>query len=87
VFGLIHGMGFANGLRELGLSHLYFMETLLAFNIGVELGQIAAVLAVGIPIVLLARNDQSKAWLTRWISVTVFLIALFWLIERLWITS
>jgi hypothetical protein len=63
------------------------METLLAFNIGVELGQIAAVLAVGIPIVLLARNDQSKAWLTRWISVTVFLIALFWLIERLWITS
>ena len=87
VFGLIHGMGFANGLRELGLSHLYFMETLLAFNIGVELGQIAAVLAVGIPIVLLARNDQSKAWLTRWISVTVFLIALFWLIERLWIAS
>jgi len=87
VFGLIHGMGFANGLRELGLSHLYFMETLLAFNIRVELGQIAAVLAVGIPIVLLARNDQSKAWLTRWISVTVFLIALFWLIERLWITS
>jgi hypothetical protein len=83
VFGLIHGMGFANGLRELGLSHLYFMETLLAFNIGVELGQIAAVLAVGIPIVLLARNDQSKAWLTRWISVIVFLIALFWLIERL----
>ena len=83
VFGLIHGMGFANGLRELGLSHLYFMETLLAFNIGVEVGQIAAVLAVGIPIVLLARNDQSKAWLTRWISVAVFLIALFWLIERL----
>jgi len=38
---------------------------------------------VGIPIVLLARNDQSKAWLTRWISVAVFLIALFWLIERL----
>jgi hypothetical protein len=83
VFGLIHGMGFANGLRELGLSQLYFIEALLAFNIGVELGQIAAVLAVGIPIVLLARNDQSKAWLTRWISVTVFLIALFWLIERL----
>jgi hypothetical protein len=83
VFGLIHGMGFANGLRELGLSQLYFIEALLAFNIGVELGQIAAVLAVGIPIVLLARNDQSKAWLTRWISVAVFLIALFWLIERL----
>lgn len=87
VFGLIHGMGFANGLRELGLSHLYFLEALLAFNIGVELGQIAAVLAVGIPIVLLARTEKSKAWLTRWISVTVFLIALFWLIERLWLAS
>ena len=83
VFGLIHGMGFANGLRELGLSQLYFIEALLAFNIGVELGQIVAVLSVGIPIVLLARTEKSKAWLTRWISVIVFLIALFWLIERL----
>ena len=83
VFGLIHGMGFANGLRELGLSQLYFIEALLAFNIGVELGQIVAVLSVGIPIILLARTEKSKAWLTRWISVIVFLIALFWLIERL----
>jgi hypothetical protein len=83
VFGLIHGMGFANGLRELGLSQLYFIEALLAFNIGVELGQIVAVLSVGIPIVLLARTEKSKAWLTRWTSVIVFLIALFWLIERL----
>jgi len=32
---------------------------------------------------LLARTEKSKAWLTRWISVIVFLIALFWLIERL----
>ena len=76
-------MGFANGLRELGLSQLYFIEALLAFNIGVELGQIVAVLSVGVPIVLLARTEKSKAWLTRWISVIVFLIALFWLIERL----
>ncbi len=34
-FGLVHGLGFANGLRELGLSSTHFIETLLAFNLGV----------------------------------------------------
>ena len=41
IFGLIHGMGFANGLRELGLSQTYFIETVLAFNVGVELVTLA----------------------------------------------
>lgn len=42
-FGLLHGLGFASALNESGLSPARFASGLIAFNIGVELGQIAAV--------------------------------------------
>jgi hypothetical protein len=83
VFGLIHGMGFANGLKELGLSSMYFLEALFAFNLGVELGQLSAVVLVAVPLVLLARSEESKLQVMRWGSAIVFLIALVWLVQRL----
>jgi hypothetical protein len=83
IFGLIHGMGFANGLRELGLSPTYFIETVLAFNVGVELGQIAAVVAVGIPIILLAREARTKQLVMTYGSWGVLLISGIWLVQRL----
>ena len=83
IFGLIHGMGFANGLRELGLSQTYFIETVLAFNVGVELGQIAAVVAVGIPIILLARQARTKQLVMTYGSWGVLLISGIWLVQRL----
>jgi hypothetical protein len=83
VFGLIHGMGFANGLRELGLSSMYFLEALFAFNLGVELGQLSAVVLVAVPLVLLARREESRLQVMRWGSGMVFLIALVWLVQRL----
>ncbi|MFM7698076.1 MAG: HupE/UreJ family protein [Limnohabitans sp.] len=82
-FGLIHGMGFANGLRELGLSPTYFIETVLAFNIGVELGLIAAVLAVGIPIILMAKTAQFKQLFMTYGSWGVLLVSGMWLVQRL----
>jgi hypothetical protein len=83
VFGLIHGMGFANGLKELGLSSMYFLEALFAFNLGVELGQLSAVALVAVPLVLLARREESRLQVMRWGSGIVFLIALVWLVQRL----
>ena len=83
IFGLIHGMGFANGLRELGLSQTYFMETVLAFNVGVELGQIAAVVAVGIPIILLAKQVRTKQLVMTYGSWGVLLVSGTWLVQRL----
>ena len=83
IFGLIHGMGFANGLRELGLSQTYFIETVLAFNVGVELGQIAAVVAVGIPIILLAKQARTKQLVMTYGSWGVLLISGIWLVQRL----
>ena len=82
-FGLIHGMGFANGLKELGLSTSYFLETLIAFNVGVELGQLSTVLLVSVPLVLLARSEQSRQHVMRWGSLAVLVISSVWLMQRL----
>lgn len=44
-FGLIHGLGFAGALREIGFPEQHLGAALLAFNLGVEAGQLAVVLA------------------------------------------
>ena len=83
LFGLIHGMGFANGLKELGLSSMYFLETLFAFNLGVELGQLSAVIVVAIPVLLLARKAESKKLVLQYGSIGVLLTSIVWLVQRL----
>ena len=83
VFGLIHGMGFANGLKELGLSASYFLETLLAFNAGVELGQLSIVLLVSIPMLLFVRSEIAKHRVMTWGSIAVLAISSVWLVQRL----
>ncbi len=50
VFGLVHGLGFANVLADLGLPRESLLVSLLAFNIGVELGQLVIV-AVALPLI------------------------------------
>ena len=40
-FGLLHGLGFASVLDDIGLADDHFMVSLISFNIGVELGQLA----------------------------------------------
>jgi len=82
-FGLIHGMGFANGLKELGLSSSYFIEALIAFNVGVELGQLSIVLLVAVPLVWLVRSDTGRQRVMRWGSIAVLLVSTVWFIERL----
>jgi hypothetical protein len=82
-FGLIHGMGFANGLRELGLSSSHFIETLVAFNLGVEFGQMAVVLLFGLLLWPVLANERVVRLIQRWGSLAILLMACVWLIERL----
>jgi hypothetical protein len=81
-FGLIHGMGFANGLRELGLSSSHFIETLVAFNLGVEFGQLVVVLVVGLLLWPVLSNERVVRLIQRWGSISILLIACVWLAER-----
>jgi hypothetical protein len=81
-FGLLHGFGFASVLLDLGLPPSSLLLSLVGFNVGVELGQIAIV-AVFLPLAYLARNTAfyRKAVLVGG-SVLILAIALVWLAER-----
>lgn len=45
LFGLVHGLGFAGALKEIGLPENHMLTALLTFNVGVEIGQLMTVLA------------------------------------------
>jgi hypothetical protein len=81
-FGLIHGFGFASVLAELGLPADALVLSLLGFNGGVEVGQMAIV-AVFLPLAFVLRNTafylRGVFVLGSWLTL---LIALVWLIER-----
>ncbi len=83
-FGLIHGLGFANALKEIGLPKNQFLASLLSFNIGVELGQLTIVLAAYI---LISKWFSHKVWykerIVYPISTGIGCIALYWTIERI----
>lgn len=57
LFGLVHGFGFAGALGEIALPHAQIPVALLAFNVGVEVGQIA-LLAVALPVILKLRQRE-----------------------------
>lgn len=83
-FGLLHGMGFAGALAEIGLPDSEVVSALLAFNIGVELGQIVFVAAI---LLLLAVARRTKLLLaSRFQNLPAYVvgsIASIWLFERL----
>ena len=82
-FGLIHGFGFANALGDLGLAQGTLALTLVGFNLGVEIGQLAIVAAF-LPIAFALRRTWFYQWpLLRFGSVLIILIAAIWLTERL----
>ncbi|MDQ3021544.1 MAG: HupE/UreJ family protein [Bacteroidota bacterium] len=84
LFGLIHGLGFAGVLKELGLPQNQFVNALICFNIGVELGQIAVVLIAYFAVGLWF---QSKKWYRDRIvipgSLIIAAIASYWTIQRI----
>ncbi len=84
LFGLVHGMGFASALNEIGLPPNAFFSSLITFNIGVELGQISIILLCYFAFGLWFSE---KVWYQKRIvvpmSVCIALIAGFWTVQRL----
>lgn len=83
-FGLIHGFGFAGVLRELGFGNGGPIAVpLLAFNLGVELGQLL-IAALALPLLLkLHQSNQSLGnKIARALSVIIILLGGWWLLER-----
>lgn len=81
-FGLVHGLGFASALIEMGLPQGAFALALAAFNLGVEVGQIAVVLAV-LPLALWLRHGTfyRRGVMTAG-SLAIVVVAGVWLVER-----
>lgn len=84
LFGLIHGMGFASVLGDLGLPENSFLTSLLMFNVGVELGQITVILTAYI---LLGKFFGNKPYYRKFIVVpissAIVVIASYWSVQRL----
>jgi hypothetical protein len=83
-FGLVHGLGFAGVLRELGLEQSDFLFSLVSFNVGVELGQLAVILAAyGLAGFWFGNKPWYRAVVVRPASALIALAGLFWFVERL----
>ena len=83
-FGLLHGMGFAGALKDLGLPRSELVTALLMFNVGVEAGQLVV---IGAAFTLVGWHCASREWYRSRIVVPVSMLiastAIYWTIERL----
>ncbi|WP_370461068.1 HupE/UreJ family protein [Paraglaciecola sp. L1A13] len=81
-FGLLHGMGFAGVLGELGLPADQKLLSIVAFNLGVEIGQLAIVLVALPVLIMLGKTVLYRRWLMPAASIGIALVALNWVVER-----
>ena len=86
IFGLIHGLGFASVLNEIGLPPDRFMVSLVSFNIGVEIGQVMIILLVFglfvLPFKSQPKNYRRLAFIT---SILIAITAMYWTVERIFL--
>lgn len=84
IFGLLHGLGFAGIINEIGVSDGSFFVSLISFNLGVELGQITVIILAYIFIALIF---QKKEWyrdrVTKPLSIIIAFVGFYWFIQRI----
>lgn len=83
LFGLIHGLGFANVLGELSLPAGARTLSLLSFNAGVEIGQLGLIVMTW-PILFAIHRSKYSMAITYWVSLGVAACGVFWFVERVW---
>ena len=84
IFGLIHGMGFASALNEIGLPPNKFYTSIISFNAGVELGQVAIIVTIFSTVVALwGKMSWYRKRIVFPLSFLIAAIALYWTFERL----
>ncbi len=84
VVGLVHGLGFASSLADLGLATADHATALLAFNLGIDLAQVAVVAAVMATYALLQRLLPRRVQYVRLAAcLAIGAVGLFWTVTRL----
>jgi hypothetical protein len=88
LFGLIHGMGFAGALSDMGMPTYAFATALISFNVGVELGQITIILLMYF---LVNKTFSNRSWYRQRLvipaSIFIALVAGYWTVERIFFTA
>lgn len=81
IFGLVHGIGFANVLADLDIGRGNMLISLAGFNLGVEFGQLGIVIAT-FPLLLLARSALQRPVVSALLNLSIVAIAAMWLSDR-----
>jgi hypothetical protein len=82
-FGLVHGLGFASALREVGISHERMLPSLFLFNVGVEAGQLGVLTLILPGVRWLQRGGARRSTALRGLSAALVAVGLLWAGERL----
>jgi hydrogenase/urease accessory protein HupE len=85
LFGLAHGFGFSNILREMELSRSHLALSLFSFNLGVELGQLSFVILL-FPLIVYISSSRWRQPFEKSVSIVVFCLALYWFVRRAFLT-
>jgi hydrogenase/urease accessory protein HupE len=87
-FGFIHGFGFANVLREMGLPNRALGWSLFSFNFGVEIGQLFVVVIVASGLTALrSRSESAGRQLAFTGSIAVIIAGAFWFVQRVFFSA
>jgi len=82
-FGLLHGLGFAGVLTDLGLPQGEFVEALIGFNLGVEVGQLAVILAAFLAVGLWGMSEKVyRRSIVIPASLVIAVVGLYWTLDR-----
>lgn len=82
LFGLLHGLGFAGVLGEIGLPQGDFLWALILFNVGVELGQLSVLMSLFALCFFFMKKSWYRKRLTMPASFLIGLVGLYWTIDR-----
>lgn len=87
LFGLVHGMGFASALNEIGLPRNKFFTSIFSFNVGVEIGQISIITLVFLLVIIpFGKKPWYKKRIVYPLSAVIALIAGYWTLQRIFFT-
>ena len=85
-FGLLHGLGFAGVLAELGLEKGYFVTSLISFNVGVEVGQLAVLGCAFAAVGWFRKHPSYRRICVIPASLIISAVGLYWTVERVFIS-
>ena len=83
-FGLLHGLGFAGVLSDLGLPRGEFLTALLSFNLGVEAGQLTVIAIAALGVYWYRHRTWYHQRVVVPASLVIAAVGMYWMLERIW---